>query len=175
MTNTLPSLLLASAVAVAAASSASAATVDVFDTSISAGESITVVDELETGSTTEFRFFVLEDLAIEQFVIAATGSNGGDDLGEVRYGFTNPGSESFTGTISSGTVAGVTNFFDGGAYSAGSEFSIFFNDGIRENVGLTVTFDTVEISSVPVPAAGFLLGAALLGGGFAARRKRKAA
>lgn len=167
-------ILLASALAVAAPVAASAATmVDIF-----ADTPYTFVDILSPGGQVSWEFTVNGDFAISSFAISASGNNAGTDLANVDFGFLgnvtnklieNPGG---VGNARSGfgTLAG-------GNFSDGDIFTIVFDDGVKDSVGLTVSFQTGPsgVPNVPLPAAGLLLGSVMLAGGAAAARKKKKA
>lgn len=150
--------------------SASAATVTTSD--IGAGDNISVVGMLSPSDQAEFVFEFAEDVVIDMFSVSGTGTNGGADLSAVTFGFDLPTSDTFDTVLSMGSVAFAGDFLPGGTYDAGSSVSIFFEDGVTFDVGLTVSFTTAAaVPSVPLPASGALLGLGLLGAFAMSRRK----
>lgn len=143
---------------------------------IFAGGSYTNVGELFPNDTLDFSFDVQEALDIETISIAATGTNGGLDLGAVTFSYNGGPSQSF-GTINNfGGVGAAFSFIPGGGpFAAGDTVTISFLDGIVRKVGVTVSFDTAEIAPIPLPAAGLMLLTVLAGGTAVARRKAKTA
>ena len=143
--------------------------------SIGAGENVSVAAVLRPDDNIEFRFKVLEDLVIPSFSVSGTGSAAGLDLGAIRYGFTDPGTNGFTTIEVSGTSTFAGGFLDGMTLSAGDRFSVFFNDGIQKKVAITLSFLTQVPSQKPLPAPGILLVAALAAIGAVGKRKQKRA
>ena len=164
---------LAALLAFAAPLSATAASILVVNP-ITAGETYTWTSVINPGDGLEFRFNVLEDLDLASFSLAATGNNGGSDVADIRFGFAMPLDGVFTTIIASGTSAAGLGFLPGASFMMGDVFSIFFEDGITDEVGVSVSFRT-DVAAVPLPATALLLGPFLLGGGFAAARRRKLA
>lgn len=107
------------------------------------------------------------------FVIAATSKTVGD-LGTVKFGTTYSAEDSLWTWTTPGLAHG---FGDIDFSSVDDMFSFFVSTGETKNpIGFTVSWTTESPAPVPLPAAGLLLGAALLGmGGVAAKRRRKAA
>jgi len=163
-------ILLATAILVLPLS-AHAATV--FTSAISAGQFVSEAAVLRRGGLIEFRYNVLEDLNIQSFAVSATGNKSGIDVANIRFGFTNPGTNMFTTVLMTGTSSFGGGFLSGLTLTAGDQFSIFFNDGIRSKVALTLSFLTKMPSQVPLPAPAILLMAALAGLGAFAKRKAK--
>lgn len=152
---------------------ASAATILVTD-SINAAETYTKTSVINPGDDVEFRFNVLQNLTISSFALAATGNNSGLDVADIRFGFAIPVNGMFTTIITSGTSAAGLGFLPGASFVIGDVFSIFFEDGITDEVGVTVSFRT-DVAAVPLPATALLLGPFLLAGGIAGARRRKIA
>lgn len=144
-------------------------------TLLTAGNPYTQVGTLVPGGTLTFMFEVAEDLDIDFFSISATGTNAGNDLQNVRFDYDVVTDDTFDTIQVAGNAAAGFDFVPGfGPYTAGDMFSFTFKDGIRDDVGITLSFETIAPSAVPVPAAGGLLGAALIGAGIAARRRSRA-
>ncbi len=160
---------------------AKAATFEFFNDLV-AGQDYSFAQALMPGELVTWKFTALDDFSIGSFAIAGTGSSRGSDLANLRFGFSQPETEAFSSivTASTGTSATGSGFLMGNTYAAGDMFSIFLSDGLEKSIGTTVSFETVEIMTppvpaIPLPAAGLLLGTVLLGGGaFAARRKSEA-
>ncbi|MFN3972079.1 MAG: hypothetical protein ACK4GO_03090 [Gemmobacter sp.] len=165
--------LLATAAAVAMPALANAAVV-VFTNTLVADENYTFATVIQPGDSIEYRFTVLENLNIPQFSMSATGNNAEADVREIRFGFMQPVTGMFTTIQSIGSVAAGFGFMEGASFSAGDMFAVIFQDGITNDVSLTLSFGT-EVSAVPLPATGLLLAPFLLAGGIAGWRRRKSA
>jgi hypothetical protein len=163
-------VLLAAFVAVSVPTLAAAASVVIQD-QISVGVDYSFAEVISPGDTIEFRFTPLTGLKINSFSVSGTGTNAEDDVRDIRFGLSNPPAEIFSSVDSVGETAAGFGFIDGGIWNKGSVFSIFFSDGIDNDVGLTLSFET---SPIPLPAAGLLLGPVVLAAGAAALRRRKA-
>ena len=146
-------------------------------TVLTAGTSYTEVGELLPGGTLVFSFEVAENLDIDFFSISATGSNGGGDIRNVTFDYDTVTGDTFDLVQAAGGAGGGLDFVAGfGPYRAGDTFSFTFRDGIVDEVGITLSFETApSVAPVPLPAAGGLLGLAVLGAGLAARRRGRAA
>ncbi|MDH2328476.1 hypothetical protein QCN27_16610 [Cereibacter sp. SYSU M97828] len=127
---------------------------------------------LGANATKTLEFTPTAPLSVE-FVIAATGKTAGD-LGTVKFG-TTYSAEKDLWTWSTPKLAYGAGEID--FASVEDMFSFFVTTGETKNpIGFTVSWTTESPAPVPLPAAGLLLGAALLGmGGVAAKRRRKAA
>ena len=136
-------------------------------------ESYSYARVLQPGDTLQYRFTVLDDLKIKTFAMSATGTDAEADVRSIRFGFMEPLTGKFTFVQSIGSIAAGLGFLDGKSFEAGSVFKIIFKDGITNDVGLTLSFNTV--AAVPLPATGLLLAPFLLVGGLAGWRRRKAA
>lgn len=164
-------ILLASALAVAAPVAASAATmVDIF-----ADTPYTFVDILAPGGQVSWEFTVKEDFAISNFSLSATGTNSGTDLANVQFGFFGNVSNSLT-VVGAGEARSGFGNLAGGNFVIGDIITIVVDDGVKDDVGVTLSFQTGPAGApVPLPAAGLLLGSIMLAGGAAAARKKKKA
>ena len=139
-------------------------------------ESYTEVGTLAPGGTLVFSFEVVEDLDIDTFSVSATGTNSGDDIRNVTFAYDSVTGDTFDNVFSVGKVGAGFDFVPGfGPYAAGDTFSFTFTDGIVDNVGITLSFETVIPAAIPVPAAGGMLLLALLGAGAVARRRPREA
>ena len=144
-------------------------------TLIYAGESSAGAEgaKAQTGELA-FEFEVAEPLDIDSFAISATGTNSGADLAAIRFDY-----EGSTGNTIP-TLGGFGSTAIGGAsvpafgpYDTGDVITFRIYGGTTDIVRFTIFFDTlVTVSHVPVPAAGGLLAAALLGGMAAGRRRK---
>ena len=142
---------------------------------INAGQSYTEVGTLMPGGQLVFTFDVAENLDIDFFSISATGTNGGDDIDNVTFDYYNVTDDTFDNVFGMGNAGAGFDFVPGfGPYKAGDTFSFTFKDGIKDEVGITISFETA-VAAVPVPAAGGMLGLPLVGAGVAARRRKRAA
>ncbi|MFN3642384.1 MAG: hypothetical protein ACK4TB_05590 [Gemmobacter sp.] len=164
--------LFATVAAVMLPAVASAATVTI-DNSLNANQTFSGVSLITPGGVVEFRFTVLEDLVIQSFSMVATGNNATDDLENIRYGFEQPAMNPFSLIQLDGTAAAALGFLSGGTWLAGSMFSIFFEDGIDDDVGLSLSFRT-NVPAIPLPAGIVLLAPLLLAGGMIGLRRRRA-
>lgn len=162
-------ILLATAILVLPLSAQAA----VYTSAISAGQFVSEAAVMRPGRDIEFRYNVLTDLDIQSFAVSATGNKSGVDVANIRFGFTDPGTNMFTTILMTGTSSFGGGFLNGLTLNAGDQFSIFFNDGIRSKVALTLSFLTKVPSQVPLPAPAILLMAALAGLGALAKRKAK--
>lgn len=161
--------IAAAAVSVAAfAGTASAITVQ-------AGDLIRETGVLQVGGQLVFDFTFQDSVNVTNFAMSASGTNGGNDIGNVTFGFEEPTSNSFAVTVN-GTAASGTGFLPGGTFNAGDMLRVIVNDGIQKPVTIGLAFDALEIAPVPLPAAGGLLLVALAGGGAASawKKRRKA-
>lgn len=165
-------ILLASALAVTAPVAASAATmVDIF-----ADTPYTFVDILAPAGQVSWEFTVQEDFSISNFSLAASGTNSGTDLQNVTFGFLGNVTNMLT-VVGAGEARSGFGELAGGNFVVGDIITIVVDDGIKDDVGLTLSFQTGPegLPPVPLPAAGLLLGSVLLAGGAAAARKKKKA
>lgn len=163
-------LFLAAVAAVAIPLGAQTAVVSTTD--LVAGQFFTGAEVLVPGNLIEFQFNVLQRLKIDQFSLSGTGNDAGADLSDVRFGFSLPTTVPFTTVTSQGSSAFAGGFLPGSVFAAGDTFSVFLSDGIINPVSLTLSFST---ATVPLPAAGLLLGPILLLGGVVARRRSRKA
>ena len=143
-----------------------------FTNSIGAGQSFTGATDINPGDDVEFRFNVLQNINIGSFAFSATGNNAGADVADIKFGLVMPLTGAFTTIITSGTSAAGLGFLPGASFMMGDMFSIFFEDGVTNAVGVTVSFRT-ELAAVPLPATALLLGPFLLAGAGAVIRRRK--
>ncbi|MCW1917505.1 hypothetical protein NX862_01935 [Rhodobacter sp. KR11] len=140
---------------------------------LTANQTFTGAEVIRPGDTLEFRFTALEDLMIDAFSLSGTGNNTEADLRDIRFGLTLPPTGFFNPVSSDGTAAAGIGFLTGGTFLMGSVFSIYFQDGISDDVGITLSFRTDPVA-VPLPAAGLLLAPMMGLAGVVARRRRKA-
>lgn len=164
---------VAAALAVVLPAMANAATV-VVPNSISVNGQYSFAHVISPGETVQFLFTVLDDLTIDSFSVAGTGTNGGSDIRDIAFGMMQPVTQHFSSVSAVGQAAAGFGFLTGGTFAMGDVFSVFFQDGITDDVGLTLSFETVAVAPVPLPAAGMMLAPVLLVGGAAALRRRKA-
>jgi hypothetical protein len=167
-------LVLATAAAISIPSLANSAVI-VFNNTLSADQNYSYANVIQPGDMLEYRFSVLEELLIENFSVSATGNNAEADVEDIRFGFVEPLTGLFTTIQSIGTVAAGVGFLDGMTFAVGSVFSVIFDDGITNDVAVTLSFGTETVSPVPLPATGLLLAPFLLAGGIAGWRRRRAA
>jgi len=147
----------------------------VFNNDIGAGQNHSFTAVIKPGDSIEFRFTALDDFKIDSFAVSGTGTSAEADVRDVRFGLSLPASGLFSTVSSVGDAAAGFGFITGMAYVMDDVFSVFFEDGITEEVGLTLSFDTTAVAAVPLPAAGLLLAPVLLAGAASAFRRRKAA
>lgn len=168
MTISLRMAALAAGLALAAPMAADAATV------VYAGESSAGAEGAKspTGSLT-FTFEIGEPLDIESFAISATGTNAGADLAAIRFDYAGTTGNKIASLGGFGTTAfGGASVEAFGPYETGDIITFRFYGTTKNTVRFTISFDTMPvITSVPLPAAGGLLGLALLGGIAASRRR----
>lgn len=162
--------LLAAVTAVVTPAFAHAATV-----SLVANQNYTFAEVISPDETLEFRFEVSEDLMIANYSVSGTGTNTGVDLETITFGFSQPTSDGFDVIQVQGNAAAGIGFLEGRTWRAGDMFSIFVEDGIRNDVGITLSFATESIAPIPLPATALMLAPVLLGGGLVAMRRRKTA
>ena len=171
---------LAAAIAVAMPLAASAATVDI-DIAANAIETDTGV--LEVGQSLVFKYTAIEALDILGISLAAT-SDTVANIVQVTFDYAATTGDTFSFTQNFGSVAAGLDSILGAnlpnPFAIGDMLSVsFLSNGIDQDVGITATISTGDASDnvppVPVPAAGLLLGSALLAGGAVARRKKKQA
>ena len=179
----LPSIryrIIAAAMA-AAALPVTAGAVTVISGDITANESYSFAEVLNTGEQLRFDITAQEDVTVTSFSLSATGY--GTDLADVTFGFDGtPTNNSFDTIIPGGeTISFAGDLIPGGSWQAGESFSVFVEDGIAgglgDEVGITLSFATAmeDMAPIPVPGAGALLLTALAGGAAVARRKKRAA
>lgn len=163
-------LAAAFAAATLAAGASSAATV-IQTITIGPGDFVTTVEILAPGDTAGFTYNASGPLTVSDIAVSGTGNNGGSDIGNVTFGFTDPPTTSFpvvsVGPDGSSAFAGGT--LPGVSLMSGESFSIFWSDGITAPVGVTASF---TVAAIPVPAAMplFLAGLGALG---VVRQRRK--
>ena len=139
---------------------------------IGPGEAYTEVGTLTPGGTLVFEFKVAADLDIDTFSISATGTSAGDDIRNVTFAYDGVTGDTFDNVFAAGRVGAGFDFVPGfGPYAAGDVFSFTFTDGITNDVGITLSFETVLPAVIPVPAAGGMLLLALLAAGALVRRR----
>ena len=174
MTVALRMSALAAAFALAAPV-AQAATV-VYDAgSLSGGDFSVVSQSKGGGDTLVIQYTALDIFDIEEFSITANGLSAGSDIRSLTFDYAINGMTVAAGLtfndvrVSRGT-ANSTEFLPGyDRLTAGDVFTLTFLGTTVRPVALTVVFETIP---VPVPAAGGLLAAALLGGMAAGRRRK---
>lgn len=167
-------LLLATATAITLPALANAAVV-VVENTIGAGEFFTDTQTIMPGDTVQFTFSVEDDLFIENFSVAGTGTNATDDLANLLFGLSMPPQEGFDTfiTLPGDNSAGFGSI-PGATFFGGDTFTVFFSETFNRSVGVTFSFST-QAAVVPLPATGLLLAPFLAAGGFAGWRRRKAA
>jgi hypothetical protein len=165
--------LIAVAALLLLAPTANAATVT-YNSNLSVGSIVNEAQVILPGDELEFRYTALEDLSIVSFALSGTGTSSGGDVEDITFGFTSPGTNSFSSIVTVGNTASGGGFLGGLSLMAGDVFSIFFSDGISNPVPLTLSFQTDPPSAIPVPASGLFLASALAGFGVFASRKRRA-
>lgn len=144
----------------------------VFNVDLVANQSFSDAQVISPGGSVEYAFTVLELLDVAAFSLSATGNNSGDDVAAITFGFTSPPTNSFTTIEIIADASFGGGFLPGGSFAPGDTFSIFFGDGVQNDASVTLSFDTTSPVAVPLPAAGLMLAAALMGiGVFGARRK----
>ncbi len=143
-----------------------------FEYDIGAPAAYGYAEVINPGDSLEFRFNVLTDLKIAQFVFSATGNSSEADVRDIKFGMIEPLTGFFTQIDSEGTSAGAFGFLDGATFMAGQIFSIYLEDGITLPVPVTMSFET---TAVPLPAAGLLMAPFVVAAGLVSRRRRKAA
>jgi hypothetical protein len=143
-----------------------------YQTDLRAGDFYTNAVPVAPGSALEFRFNVLEALRIQAISLSATGNTSGDDVNSITFGYGPITTQHFSTIGTVGTTAFGGGFLPGATYAVGDSFSVFVNDIVTNPASLTLSFST---ASVPVPAAGLLLGSVLLAGGAVARRRSRRA
>lgn len=164
--------LLATATAVSMPALASAAVIT-YDNNVSLNQNYSFSGVIAPGDDLQFRFTVLDDLFIPNFAVSASGNDAKADVEEIRFGLIQPVTGEFTLIEAVGDVASGLGFIEGMAFDAGDMFSVFFSDGIENDVAVTVSFGSEALSPVPLPAGGLLMVPFLLAGGIAAWRRRK--
>ncbi|WP_299653160.1 hypothetical protein [uncultured Jannaschia sp.] len=177
-------LLTAAAVAALTSTAASAAVIDVFaggnfgarGTMNLAG----LIDDDNDASedSVQFDFNVVNDVTVDNFSVTGNGFSGGEDLGNIRFGFDSGSGMVFETINTQGEVANANGFLDNRSFAAGSTFSFFFNEIVpganTDSAFVNLTFTTNPAPApVPVPAAGLLLLSAIGAGGLAARAKKR--
>lgn len=110
---------------------------------------------------------------IQSFSLSGTGTSSGNDVADILFGFTSPGTNPFSTIVTILDTSFGGGFLPGLKLMAGDVFSIFFTDGIVNPVGITLAFTTEAPAPVPVPASGMFLGAVVVAFGAFAARKRK--
>ena len=134
------------------------------------------------GSTPATLTFQVDEAAgidIGNITFSASGSSAGSDLSAISIAFdrsstaANPDQSGLSFTLFPGSGTSRSASFDFSpttGYADGETFTFTFSGTTAKNVFITYSFDTTLI---PVPAAGAMLGLALLmGAGVAARRRR---
>ncbi|WP_172329853.1 hypothetical protein [Mangrovicoccus sp. HB161399] len=119
------------------------------------------------GTTATVDFDVTDPLKVT-FYIVGTDTAAGNSLALTVVGIDGEASYSLTPLPSSGSLGGAYTSF---SYDATGAFSLIasVDKDAPSSVSFAYSYDT---SAIPVPAAGLLLGTALLGGAVAARRRR---
>ena len=163
-------LFAAAMLALPAAAGASTIT---YTSDLVVGQFVSEATVINPGEEIQYTYNVTEDLVIDQFSLSATGNSGGADVADITFGFTSPGTSGYTTIVTVGTSSAGLGFLPGLELAAGDTFSIYYGDGIDHPVSVTLSFLTLAPAPIPVPASGILLGAALLGMGAYATRKRK--
>lgn len=144
-------------------------------TLIYAGESSAGAEGAKSPTgTLVFEFQVAESLDIASFAVSATGTNSGADLAAIRFDY-----EGTTGNTIAALGGFSTTAFGGasvaayGPYDVGDMITFRFYGTTKNIVRFTISFDTLPVNSVPLPAAGGMLAFALLGGAALSARPRR--
>ena len=144
--------------------------------------SYTFADVLNPDEVLSYSFEVSAALNIANFVVTATDTNGGADIGETTFSYYVVMDDGFDTIVSSSgiigdpdaTGAGMSFVSGWGPYAAGDMFEFMFKENIVDAVSIGLSFQTTAIEGepepVPLPAAGGLLLLAL--GGLAWRNFR---
>jgi opacity protein-like surface antigen len=139
-------------------------------TMLNAGQLVLDGAQVSPGfSSVSFDFEVNEPLRIRQVSFTINGFSAAD-VEAIHFGL-DVANNAATATGGPLVFAGekVVNY--NASFAAGDMFSIVFDESamLGEIADVDFAFRTTE---VPIPAAGLLLATALVGGGFAARRKK---
>lgn len=159
------------------ASGAGAATVTYNAGSIGADDFSVSSSTKQPNDTLVFQYTAVANFDIEGFSITANGGSGGSDISALRVDYAINGTPIATDLVFgpsrvSGGRANSSVFLSGyERIQDGDVFTLLFRETTVRPVALTIVFDTV---AVPLPAAGGILALALVGGGMAVRRRRKA-
>lgn len=150
MTLSMKSIALATALAAVPAMSGAA-------TVLSADTPYTFAFTLSPGAMVTYDFVVGEAFDIASFAI--TGSGEAEDIAEITFDYNGVTGDMFDTIIGTGTAAALSIIPGFGPFAAGDTFSFVFNDGIDDNVSLTLSFSTVAeaVGVIPLPAGGMLL------------------
>lgn len=135
---------------------------------IAPGDSDGLNTRLQPGQEFTLPFSPTENVLVN-FALSVTGRV--SDLSKLTFGFSDAVTSTFTITPNGGVGAG-TGFLSG---TFASDFLLSVSGAnIAKAVNLTIDWEAAAPAPVPLPAAGLLLGAALLGmGGVAAKRRRR--
>lgn len=168
--------LLTAAVLAALPMTASAAVVSIdVAENIDADETYSYSYTLAPGDQTSFNFefTALNDLEIATFSVSSTGTLLAD-IQSLRYGTVTPPATPLT-TFGGDGGAGSLDFFAGTTMDMNDVFQLYISGDVTNATSITLSFGTATSSTplpTPLPAAGLLLGTALVGGGLMSRKKK---
>ena len=156
---------LAAVAALALPLSAGAATLNV-------GDSDTNAFVLSSGQTASFSYEPTAKLRVSIVTTSGTDTASAANLMKVLFGVNGATQHFTTYTIPDSTASAEGQI---ATFTTSSPFTIDFSAfDISSKVSLGYSFNTFAVSTVPVPAAGLLLGGVVAAGGaFARRRKAK--
>lgn len=139
---------------------------------VNPGDNILDSFNMAPNSTEDIFFEPTTYVVVSIISVAGTGFSNGDDLALVLFGV--DGADTGFSVISdNGETASAEGML--ASFVATESFFLNFSAlGTDEEVGITYSFrarEFVEVTAVPLPASGLLLGFALLGGGWLLRRR----
>lgn len=165
--------LLTAALIAALPVTASAVTISVGE-NIDVGQDYSYSYTMDPGTTDiDFAFTADSDLEISNFVVSSSGSLLAD-IQSLRYGTVTPPVTPLSAAGADG-AAGSLDFFAGVDMDLGDIVDLYISGTFTNQTSVTLSFSTKASSitpPVPLPAAGLLLGTALVGGGLMSRKKK---
>ena len=139
-------------------------------TTLNVGDSDTNAFTLNSGDTASFAYTPTSNMRISIVTTSGTDTAAAANLMKILFGVNGATQHFSTYSIPDSTASAEGQI---ATFTTSSPFTIDFSAfGTSSKVSLGYSFNTFSVSTVPVPAAGIMLGGVMLAGGAFARRKK---